>query len=226
MTPVPPPASPCVRVNLTYTDTVGSLLGSRFFLSYGGSDPTAANCAALASDIAGFWETDLAPVTSDNYTLTVVDVLDIATDTGASGIADVSHPGGLTSSGVPSSVCMNVEFNISRRYRGGKPRMYLPGGVFSDLEDISHWTADYVAAVNTAVAAFFAAIEADSQGPLTGMHHVNLSYYKGFTNVTNSSGRERAAPTYRAAALLDTVTGYSAKLVVGSQRRRRTSTSP
>jgi hypothetical protein len=56
--------------------------------------------------------------------------------------------------------------------------------------------------------------------------HVNLSYYKGFTNVTNSSGRERAVPTYRDAALVDPVTGYFGKAIMGSQRRRRTSTTP
>jgi hypothetical protein len=55
--------------------------------------------------------------------------------------------------------------------------------------------------------------------------HVNLSYYKGFVNVENSSGRERAAPTYRDSALLDPVTGYVVKQVVGSQRRRRTATT-
>lgn len=225
MTVVPLPASPCVRVELVYSDSAGSLLGSRFFLSYTGSAPSAANCATLAGDIAGFWETNLAPITSENFTLTTVDVMDIATEAGASGQATVSHAGTDTGNGVPSSVCVNVEFNIARRYRGGKPRMYLPGGAYANLLDISHWESSYITSVNTDIEAFFAAIAADTVGSMGVFAHVNLSYYKGFTNITNSSGRERAAPTYRSTALLDTVTGYNTKAVVGSQRRRRTSTS-
>jgi hypothetical protein len=80
--------------------------------------------------------------------------------------------------------------------------------------------------VNSGVAAFFSEIEGLSVGSMGTLQHVNLSYYKGFTNITNSSGRERAVPTYRTVATHDNVTGYSAKAIIGSQRRRRTSTSP
>jgi len=73
--------------------------------------------------------------------------------------------------------------------------------------------------------AFMAEIEALSVGAVGALGHVNLSYYQGFKNITNSSGRERAVPTYRNTALLDVVQGYAAKSVVGSQRRRRTSTT-
>jgi len=61
-----------------------------------------------------------------------------------------------------------------------------------------------------------------SVGAVGALAHVNVSYYQSFKNVTNSSGRTRAAPTYRTIALLDPITGYVVKAVVGSQRRRRT----
>jgi hypothetical protein len=88
------------------------------------------------------------------------------------------------------------------------------------------WTAAYVTDINTAVTAFFAEIAGLSVGAVGTLTHVNLSYYKGFTNVTNSSGRERAVPTYRAVALVDNITGYSCKQEFGSQKRRRAATSP
>jgi hypothetical protein len=125
----------------------------------------------------------------------------------------------------PAQVATNVEFNIARRYRGGKPRMFLPPPAISNQADSSHWSSAFVTGVNTDVAAFFAAINALAVGSMGALTHVNLSYYKGFTNITNSSGRERAAPTYRPLALVDPISGYSTKFEMGSQKRRRTATS-
>jgi hypothetical protein len=226
MTVVPPPASPCVRVGLVYTNGDGSEASSRFYLSYSGAAPSAANCNTLATDIATAWNTDMAGVTSEEWTLTEVDVIDIATDMGLSGTAAVSHPGTQAGGSPPAQIAVNCEFDIARRYRGGKPRWYQPGGGDGDFLDSAHWTSAFVTANNTAVVAFFAAIAALTVGSMGVLAHVNLSYYKGFTNVTNSSGRERAAPKYRDAALVDTITGYSTKALFGSQRRRRASTTP
>jgi hypothetical protein len=226
MTTPPLPASPCLRVRLILNGENPLDLGNRLFFSYGGTAPTGANCTALAGDIAAAWASDLAPLTPDNYSLGEVDVLDIASDSGLSGQWTGSDPGTRAGSYLPVNCAVNVEFDIARRYRGGKPRMYLSPGVQADLVSQGDWGNGFVTQVNTGVAAFFAAIEATVIGAVGPLKHVNLSYYKGFTNVTNSSGRERAVPTYRASALVDPIVGYSAKQVVGSQRRRRTSTTP
>jgi hypothetical protein len=103
--------------------------------------------------------------------------------------------------------------------------MFFPPGVAADLGTDGRWTDDWVDTINTQVAAFFTAVQAIDVGAVGLLQHVNLSYYQGFTNVTNSSGRTRAAPKYRTSALLDTITGYSAKAVLGSQRRRRTAST-
>jgi len=225
MTAPPLPASPCLRVRLDYTNTDTFLAGSRFFLSYAGAAPTGGNCATIASDIAGYWATDLAGLVNADWSLTEVDVLDIASDTGASGQWHGNNAGTLSGNNLPSQSAINVEYDISRRYRGGKPRMFLPAPTSGQLLDVGHYSSTFIGDVNTGVAAFFAAIAALSVGAVGALAHVNLSYYKGFTNITNSSGRERAVPTYRSSALLDTVTGYSCKGVIGSQRRRRTATT-
>lgn len=215
-----------MRVRMTGIDDADNDWGVRFFLSYSGSAPTGANCATLASDVSSAFETDLAPLMVAAQSLTEVDVLDIATDSGLSGQWTGSVAGTSGGTGVPIQVCTNVEYGIARRYRGGKPRAYWPFGDTSQLLDQSHWTSAYLTSVNTGVTNFFAAISALSIGAVGTLAHVNLSYYKGFTNVTNSSGRERAVPTYRDTALHDNITGYFAKAVTGSQKRRRTSTTP
>lgn len=226
MTAVPLPESPCLRVRLIYNSGAEGECGSRFYLSYSGAAPTGANCATLATDIAAAWNSHLASLINPQFQLTEVDVLDIATDSGLSGQWTGSDAGTNAGSGFPYQVAVNVEFDIARRYRGGKPRMFLPTGVLSDGATASTWSSTFIGLVNTGVAAFFTEIEALSVGAVGTLAHVNLSYYKGFTNITNPSGRERAVPTYRATALLDTVEGYSCKPLYGTQKRRRNATTP
>ena len=96
----------------------------------------------------------------------------------------------------------------------------------ADLENPSHYTSGFVTLIEDTTAAFIGAIQTTGLVSSNDLTHVNLSYYKGFTNITNSSGRERAVPTYRATALHDLVSGYATKVILGSQRRRRTSTTP
>lgn len=226
MTPVPLPDIPCLRVRMTGTDDAGNDWGTRFYLSYTGSAPTGANCATIATDIAAAWATDLASLVSTGITLTEVDVLDIATDSGLSGQWTGADAGTRSGNSLPVQCCFNVEYGIARRYRGGKPRAYWPFGTETDQHNMASWTTTLVTAVNTGIAAFFTAVQALSVGAVGTLTHVNLSYYKGFTNITNSSGRERAVPTYRATALHDNITGYFGKQVFGSQKRRRTATTP
>ena len=225
MTAPPAPASPCIRVRLDYTNTDTFLGGNRLYFSYSGGAPSGANCTTLAGDIAAAWATDIAQQVHSTWTLTEVDVLDIATDTGLSGHWSGTEAGTADGSQLPAQVASNIEFNIARRYRGGKPRVYLPPPGENALLDPATWLADFVTSQNTQWGLFITAIEALDIGSMGTLAHVNLSYYKGFTNITNSSGRTRAAPTYRDSALVDTISGYSAKAEISSQRRRRMATS-
>jgi hypothetical protein len=225
MTPRPLPASPCLQVQLDYGQEDGFLAGSRFFLSYSGTAPSAANCATLAADIGSAWNSHLAGVVHTTWGLHGVDVLDIATDSGASGNDSTVYAGTSAGNTPPAQVAMNIQYEIARRYRGGKPKMYLPPPEFGDIADPAHWNSAIITSVNSSILAFFTAIEALSVGSLDTLNHVNLSYYSGFTNLMNSSGRERAVPTYRSEAKVDNVTGYVAKAEMSSQRRRRVATT-
>lgn len=226
MTTVPLPDVPCVRCRLIYTTPEGTLAGSRFYLSYSGSAPSGANCTTLAGDIAAAWGSHMAPMAHPSWALTEVDVLDIATDSGLSGQWTGTTDGSRTGTQLPPQIAANVEFDIGRRYRGGKPRMFWPPGNEADTDGGSKFTGAFLTAMNSAVDAFFTQVQALSIGSMGSLALVSLSYYKGFTNITNSSGRTRAVPTYRATALSDRIVNYSCKAVQGSQKRRRTSTTP
>lgn len=226
MTVVPLPDVPCIRVRLIWNEGTTGEGGNRLYFSYSGSAPSGANCTTLASDIAAAWLTHIAPLCATDIGLNEVDVLDIATNTGLSGVWNGNNAGTRSGGAIPSQCCMNVEFGIARRYRGGKPRCYLPAGVIGDFQTEATWTSAFVGTVESDFNAFISAVEALSVGSVGTLTHVNLSYYSGFTNHTNTSGRERAVPTYRNTAQHDNITGYFAKPVIGSQKRRRTSTTP
>lgn len=222
----PLPDTPCVRCRLIYTQTDSFDAGSRFYLSYSGSAPSGANCATLASDIAAAWASDLAGQFTTNWVLTEVDVLDIASDSGLSGQWTGSHAGSNAGPILTAAAATNVEFGIARRYRGGKPRMFLPAASHNETVDPGHWSSAYVSGLQTAVGTFFSALEALSIGSMGTLQHVNLSYYSGYTNVEIPGRRARSIPTYRSTALHDNVTGYFAKALIGSQKRRRAATTP
>jgi hypothetical protein len=226
MTVVPLPDVACMRVRCTGTDDIQNTWGVRFYLKYAGSAPTGSNCSTLASDISSAWASNLSSLLRSGSDLTEVDVLDIATASGFSGQATTTQAGSRTGGPLPASTAMNVEYGIQFRYRGGKPRGYYPFGTDTDLNDQSHWTTTFQALVQTGINDFFSAVTALSVGAVGALGHVDLSYYHGFTNVTNPSGRTRAVPTYRATALHRDVISYIPKLVISSQRRRINATTP
>lgn len=225
MTRVPLPDTPCVRVRLDYLESDSGKAGNRFYLSYAGSAPTGANCVTLATDIAAAWATDIAPLMTAEWALQEVDVLDIASETGLSGSWSGTNGGTRGGTGLPYQCASNIEYDITQRYRGGKPRIFLPPGATADLADPGHYSTGFVASLNSGFGAFMTAVQALSVGAMGALTHVDLSYFQGFTNITNSSGRTRAVPTYRDTALHRNVVGYSAKSTVGSQKRRRSSTT-
>lgn len=222
----PLPERPVVRCRLIYAPETGQVAGQRVYLAYSGSAPSGADCTTLAGDVAAAWLTHLAPVTTVNWQLTEVDILDIATDSGFSGQWVGTHAGTRSGTVLPQQVATNVEFGIARRYRGGKPRMYLAPGVNSDAVTNAAWESGYITAVNSAVAAFFSEIEGLTIGSMGTLSHVNVSFYQGYDNIENPGSRAYARPKYRTTAKVDTVTGYSTKAEMSSQRRRRTSTTP
>lgn len=226
MTVPPLPESPVVRVRLDFQTTSTLKAGSRFFLGYSGSAPTGANCTTLATDIVTAWDTNLQDLHSSNVELLEVDVLDLASYSGLSGQSTTTAVGSRSGTPPPIQVAAGVEFGLSRRYRGGKPRMYLPAGVDADMQNAAQWTDSFVSALQTGFAAFIAEIEALDIGSMGTLNHVNLSYYSGYRTRVTGGGQTTFAPKYRTpTALVDNVTGYFAKKELSSQRRRRVATT-
>lgn len=198
----------------------------RFYCTYSGDPPTVADLDAFCSSVAAQWNASLKPMAHPNVTLVEVLAQDLSSDTGAVGTASVSLAGDRSGGPLPAGVVSLVNFVVARRYRGGKPRIYLPYGTDTDVSTPQAWTAGFITALTAAWAAFitdsFAAVWTGG-GPL---EQVVVSYYLGSTATeTGVPGppaymRGHTHPTLRAAPVNYSITGFSVNPIPASQRRR------
>jgi hypothetical protein len=113
-------------------------------------------------------------------------------------------------------------FHVARRFRGGKYKMFVPGGVTTSLLNNSTWTPTFITAITSAATSWAAAFVGSVGGTTTITHQVGVSYYKGYNPPTTSgSGRVKQTPALRPEGpVVDVVTSWSASARVGSQRKR------
>lgn len=219
--PGPLPVVPNVlNAQLLWTTAGPKTLYTGLKFRYSGGPPSATDATSFASDIYTAMATQNTYWSSD-IDLSEVIVTDLSSTSGAQGHQSSSTAGGRTPGGLDNGTAVVIDYFILRRYRGGKPRSYLPFGVGSDLTSRVEWDPAFIAAVEGALSTFFSAVIGLTHGTTTITDHVNVSYYSGFTVVTSpTTGRSRNVPTRRTTPLVDTITGFTGSLKPGSQRRR------
>ena len=211
-------------LRLTLTGTLGgdtNVLNRLFVQMYAPAGGASALTTCLTS-IATAWNTDLAPLFPNDFTLTGVGAEDLTSSTSIVGNVSVSHAGTRSGNALAAGQAAVVRFHVARRYRGGHPRAYLPCLTNTDLATAQTWQPASIAALQSAWTTFMGAVET-AVGIFCGVSapdHVNVSYYAGFTNRTYPSGRIYPVPTRRSTPVVDTVSSYSVNPHVGSQRRR------
>jgi len=198
--------------------------GSRFYFAYTGGPPTAANCSSIAANIVTLYTNNLAKDFSIHNALKHTVVTDLSSSTAATGNADSNVPGTLADpyAGVEVAGCLNS--HIPRRYRGGKPRLFLPlGNAVVIGTDGASWTSTFVTQVNGDWVAFKSGIAAMTGVGCTLTNHVNVSYYQGFASVQNPvTKRWENIPTPRSVAIApDVISLTTLNPTVSQQRRRR-----
>ena len=201
--------------------------GIRLFLGFSGTSPTPTilnNLATLflaQAVVAGF-----AGLTHSTNVLTGAHLVDLTSSTGAEGGVETSIAGTRTGGALPVDAAFVTSYEIARRYRGGHPRTAWPFGVDSDLTTPQAWKPASVTTFETAVRGFLAGVVGLTNGGTTISSHVSVSQYHGFTPVTSpTTGRVRNVPNPRTPPLIQPVTAILGRDYVGSQRRRRFSTS-
>lgn len=220
---VPPlPAVPDA-VKLVMHWDVGSDLSvsNEFHMAYSGGPPSAANLTAIATALVTAVTTHAVGLFNADVTFTGADAIDLSSTGAAMGSAPASLGGAHGGTMGPASACATVEFQISRRYRGGRPRVFLPWLGASDLATAQTWSGTIAADVTAAWGQIIAALSGLTEGSTVLGAQISVSYFSGFTVVTSpTTGRTRNVPKPRVTPLVDPVVSAACQLRVGSQRRR------
>lgn len=205
MTPLPAVAG-AVRVEILWTQE-GIPCANILHLGYTGDPPDAGELAVLANAVfENFWSLDFAAIFSTGTTLVGIRCTDLSSDTGAVGEYTSGVTGTDATGFQPAQASMLVNFAISRRYRGGHPRMYLPGLGRSALDTASTWTSDAVSRASVAISAYISGIATVSFGANTVTGPIAISY------------RNANAP--RVDPLVELITGGVVSGLLATQRRR------
>jgi hypothetical protein len=216
-----PPVPGVLKVALEFGDVSDLRISTRRFWSYTGGAPSAADLITLATTINGHAQDAFIPLMTSTTNLLGVKVTDIGSDIGAEGEFRQSAAGTRTGYQLPAGVAVLVNDQIARRYRGGKPRSYLPFGSSTDLDGNQRWTAGFVNAVTSAWNTFVTAMNATASGSVSLGHPVNVSFYSGFSSYQNpATGRYKSVSQVRAVPVVDAIVAASCSQIIGSQRRR------
>lgn len=219
--PALPPAPGVLRTQINFTLQSDNTALSRIFIKYTGTAPTPAQAAAFAVAVGTAWNTNMSSLMNSSYFQTGVAIEDLSSATGAIGSDSTQHAGTRAGNTLPASACLMVQFLIARRYRGGKPKIFLPLGMSQDLATGPQWSGTFLGAVQTGWNAFIAAVIAAGWTGAGTLSQVNVSYFSGFTVVTNPiTHRARNVPTLRGTPTVDPVLSPAFEIGVASQRRR------
>lgn len=195
---------------------------SRLYFTWAGTAPTTAALNALAQTADSYASTNFPQLMDPTRSYQGLNITDLTSPTAAYGAHATPNNGNGPGTPPPANSCVLMNMVIARRYRGGKPRVYWPFGLSAQVATAQTWSTSFLTLCHTQVAGFIAAVLASSSGGTTVSNLVNVSYYEGFTTVTNAAtGRTKDVPKPRTTAIPpDVVVGWSLNTKIGSQRRR------
>lgn len=196
---------------------------NRIHMQYTGSAPTPIDLTLVASNHSTDWGTHIAPNMHTDISLTGIEIVDLTSPTSASGSWTGAIAGGASSGEqLSAGAAMRLNRKINRRYRGGRPGIFLPLTSTAYLVDPQTITGAYVTAVQLAWAELeqaFASRCTDQWASACGS--VSVSYYEGAEPFTFPSGRVKMIPKLRVGGpVVDGVVEIQANVRVASQRRR------
>ena len=192
---------------------------NRQFVSFTGIASTT-NLDALAVEAGAAWTTHMKPLLNAYLTLESYTITDLTSATGVEVNYPIGAVGNVATSPLTAGVAMVIQSKILRRYRGGHPRLYLPGLSTADVGSPQTWIGSTVTNMETGWNAYIAAILTNAPAGLTIGTFQNVSYYQGFQAFEEPSGRYRNIPKLRAVPVQDAILSYAINTTIASQRRR------
>jgi hypothetical protein len=194
----------------------------RTFWQYSGSLNNADSLLWTASvfnawHVASGWQS----ISSNDITLTKCETTDLSSSSAPQSVTTGATVGSRSVVPVTAGAAAVVSFKMARRYRGGHPRIYIPGLGYDYIATAQQWSSGALANIAAAFNAWALAVQAAATSGMGTTIQVNVSYFSGFTNVTFPSGRIRPVPKLRVGGpVVDVLTNAFVNPNVASQRRR------
>jgi hypothetical protein len=209
-----------IKAQVQWSDATDTSVTTTHYFEYSGTGPNATDAANLATVLSNAYGANVAAWSP--RTITGVKVTDLATDTGGEGSATSDFVGTREGADLAGATAVVVNYALDRRYRGGKPRSYLPWGVTTDLSSRQSWASAFTTVVVAAVEGIMSAMVGTTEGGTTITNHANVSYYAGNTaTIDPVTGRAKNRPKRRVdGPLVNPIVGVAVSVIPGSQRRR------
>lgn len=220
--PALPPVPLTIKARYVFDLGTNANVNVHMYWGYTGGPPVAADLNSLAATAYASAVTHLVPLLQNSQAFTGIELTDLNTSSGAVGGHNASTSGSRTGHQLPANVATLVNLIISRRYRGGKPRWYWPFGTAEDLNTPEQWGSTFTTAAQGGLQLHIDDLIVMSAGTTSVTKLVNVSYYQGFTAVTNPiTGRTKDVAKLRTGGpVVDNLNSFAVNAKVGSQRRR------
>jgi hypothetical protein len=179
---------------------------THLFFHYTSSPPSTADLTTWSGAVMASWVADMLPQMPTTLSIQQVVSTDLATPGTIEGVASASHSGTYPGAAMTAETAVLINFVIARKYRGGKPRIYIPAGSGTQLNNPVQWQSTFTSAFESAFTNFVnSLLGVGGLGP-TVDYLANVSYYSGKT--------ERPTP------VVDKILSWSVNGIPASQRRR------
>src|ERR1700694_72442 len=186
-----------VRLDHFFTSPPNGNILTRNFIQYSGvlSAPDSAPWAAtLAAAFGARWKAHMSSAVTYNG----LNMTDLNSNTGPRVGAPRADAGAVINAIVSNATCVVVEWETSRRFRGGHARFYMPGGPASPTLDTETWTAAAVANWKTDFLGWVNDMAIAPPAAVISAFPVAVSYFQGFTVVSRLPLRSRNVNSLRA----------------------------
>jgi len=221
--PAPLPTPTGVAKFTFKQSTDSGTFGWSFMMKYTGGPPSTADLTTLATEVQAAWAGHLASLFCASWVLTSTIAGDLANPGTVLGATSTSTAGTRPGSAVIDQGAACLVFRPNHKYRGARPKCFMPAGADTDLLNGSQWDTAFVTEVETKWAAFIAACTGQVAGTTTLAQQQSVSYIEPpYTNVpVGGSGRVRREGTLRNPPAVYDVLSVFLQQKLGSQRRRR-----
>jgi hypothetical protein len=218
--PALPAVSKVVRVDHHFTEAQDPNVMVHSFFQYTGTC-SSTDAATWLTNIVSALGTFMASASQPTLSLVLSELTDLSSTSAAQVQNSTGHTGGAGAAPLAAGVAMVMKYRINRRYRGGHPRVYLPGMSNTYLTTPTQWNSTSLGSITGLWIAFINACIANTNPAALGtLTHVNVSYFAGHTWTEDSRGNWHRVPTPRGTPVVDQIINIQGNPTPGSQRRR------